>query len=68
MTCRSRPFTPVVSCRSGRGVAGVVRLDGIGGLGESQMRLVPCVSSGVAASGGALPGLAKLGQGVMVII
>jgi len=32
----------------------------IGGLGESQMRLVPCMSSGVGVSGGVLPGLAKL--------
>jgi len=37
VTCRCRLFTPVVSCCSGRGVAGVVSLDGIGGLGESHV-------------------------------
>ena len=40
VTCRCRLFSSVVSCCSGRGVAGVVSSDGIGGLGESQMRLV----------------------------
>ena len=38
--CRCRLFSSVVSCCSGRGVAGVVSSDAIGGLVESQMRLV----------------------------
>ena len=40
VTCQCRPFSSVVSCFSGCGVAGVVSSDGIGGLGTSQMRLV----------------------------